>query len=121
MTDWIANFTQSGAQDKTLMPREARSLLDAGLWGIPEKAQAKSKLAAGDRLIVYIGAPDRIFLGDARIVSPWHDWTAAEAAVYPGTFGRGIALSDCRIWDKPVALQPAWSQTQGAATNPTAL
>jgi hypothetical protein len=126
MAEWILNFTRRGTKDKKLMPQQARGLLEIGLWGIPETAQAKDKLAASDRVLVYVGAPDRLFLGDARISSPWHHWTdtelGSEKERYPtaGSFGAGIALADCRIWEKPVPLQIAWPQTQGAKTNPKA-
>jgi hypothetical protein len=126
MAEWILNFTRGGTKDRKLMPGQARQLLEIGLWGIPETAQAKNKLAEGDRVLVYVGAPDRLFLGDARIASPWHHWTATELGAEnaqhatAGSFGAGITLTDCRIWEKPVPLQTAWPQTQGAKTNPKA-
>ncbi len=122
MGNWVVNFTKGGTQDKKLMPQQARKLLRAGLWGVPDTAQAKEKLAVGDRVLVYVGAPDRIFVGDARIAAPWHAWTPDEAQRYAGigTFGAGIALEACRVWDKPVALDAVWPDTQGAKTNPSA-
>src|SRR4051794_34531646 len=127
MTHWILNFTRGGTKLKKLMPEQAQKLLEIGLWGIPETAQARRSLAPGDRVLVYVGAPDRIFIGDATIASGWHEWTKAEgqdeATQYAeaGTFGAGIALSNCRIWDTPVELGQVWPRTQGASRNPNAV
>src|SRR5438046_820938 len=104
--DWILNYTRRGTKDKKLMPQQARKLLDLGLWGIPEAAQAKDKLSTGDRVLAYVGSPDRVFVGDAKIGAGWHLWTPEEAREYSaaGSFNAGIRLTDCRCWDKPVAL-----------------
>ena len=85
MADWILNFTKGGAKVKKQMPQQARDLLLVGLWGIPPTAQAKDKLAADDRVLAYVGAPDRVFIGEATIEAPWHEWTSDEAARYPMT------------------------------------
>ncbi len=120
--DWVLNFTRGGTRDKKLMPQQARKLLEIGLWGMPESAQAREKLSVGDRVLAYVGAPDRVFVGDAEIAAPWHSWTSEEAQTYAtaGSFHAGIRLTDCRLWDKPVPVQAVWPQTQGAQTNPNA-
>jgi hypothetical protein len=120
---WILNFTKGGAKIKTQMPQQARELLEIGLWGIPPTAQAKNKLATGDRVLAYVGAPDRVFIGDAFISAPWHEWTADEAARYPltATFTAGISLRDAHLWEKPVPLSSVWPEALGARTNPNAL
>jgi hypothetical protein len=90
--------------------------------GIPSTAQSKDKIAPGDRIVAFVGAPDRAFIGHAVVASPWHEWTDEEATVYPtvGTFSAGIALSDPVIWSKPLPLGAIWPSTQGAKTNPLA-
>jgi len=120
---WILNFTKGGAKVKKQMPQQVVNLLQAGLWGVPPTAQSKGKLAPGDRVVAYVGAPDRVFIGEATISSGWHEWTTDEAARYPMTsaFGAGIALADAKVWDKPVPLGSTWPNTEGAKTNPNAL
>lgn len=123
MANWILNFTKGGTKNKKQMPQQARNLFELGLWGVPATAQAKDKLAVGDRVIAYVGAPDRIFIGDATIAAPWHEWTPEESSRYAaaGTFTAGIALSNARIWEKPVPLASVWPKAEGASTNPNAL
>jgi hypothetical protein len=123
VADWILNFTKGGAKVKKQLPQQAREPLDIGLWGIPTTAQAKDKLAAGDRVLVYIGAPERVFIGHARIKAPWHEWSSSESESYPmnSTFAAGIALTDAEVWSKPVPLATVWPHTEGAKTNPGAL
>jgi Type I restriction enzyme R protein N terminus (HSDR_N) len=120
--DWVLNFTRSGTRDKKLMPQQARRLLELGLWGIPESAQAKEKFSAGDRVLAFVGAPDRVFVGDAKIAAGWHTWTPKEARAYApvGGFEAGLRLTDCRCWEKPLPIQAVWPQTQRARTNPQA-
>jgi hypothetical protein len=123
VASWILNFTKAGAKVKKQMPQQARQLLDVGLWGVPPTAQSKDKIAVGDRVLAYVGAPERVFIGDATVASGWHAWTPNEAATYPmsGTFGAGLALDNVSVWSKPVPLASVWPNTQGAKTNPKAL
>jgi hypothetical protein len=120
MAHWILNFTRRGTKDKKLMPQQAKKLLEAGMWGVPATAQAREKLAPGDRVLVYVGAPDRVFVGDATLNSTWHSWNHAEVAAYPGGFDAGVTLTDCRVWQKPLPLGNVWPQTAAAKTNPKA-
>jgi hypothetical protein len=121
MASYVLNFTRSGTKDKQGMPAQARQLLEAGFWGIPPTAQLKGKIVAGDRVLAFVGAPDRVFVGDAVVKAGYHAWTPEEAAVYPGTFEQGIALADARIWIKPVPIGSVWPQSQGFTTNPKPL
>ena len=77
----------------------------------------------GDRVLAYVGAPDRVFVGEAVIESAVHEWSSDERARYPmtGIFGIGLGLSQPQIWEESVPLASVWSETQGAKTNPNAL
>lgn len=123
MSDWVLNFTKGGVKHKKQLSAQARGLLDVSLWGIPQTAQARDKLAAGDRVLIYVGAPERVFIGHAMIAAGWHEWSPDEATRYPmtSTFAAGIALSDVVTWPKPVPLSSVWPMTEGAKTNPKAL
>jgi hypothetical protein len=79
---FILNFTRGGTKDKKAMPAQARQLLEVGLWGIPPNAQLRHKIAPRDRVLVYVGAPDRVFIGDAVVQKGYHEWTADELAKY---------------------------------------
>ena len=104
MATWLLNFVKGGTPQKKQLTAQARSLLEIGLWGIPSKSPAAQKLKAEDRVIAYVGAPERVYIGDAVISQDFHTWSAKEAAGYSlaGTFDAGISLKDVVIWDKPV-------------------
>lgn len=123
VADWILNFTKGGVKHKKQLSAQARELLGIGLWGIPTTAQARGKIAVGDRLLVYVGAPERVFVGHATVAAGWHEWSSEEAAQYPltSTFAAGIALDEAVAWPKPVPLASVWPGTEGAKTNPNAL
>jgi hypothetical protein len=118
MTDWIVNFTKAGAHNPSRMQREARALLNAGLWGIPATAPSKDKPMPGDRLLLFVGAPELAFVGDATIASSFHPWTPEESEIYPGTFDGGLALSDPHIYTTTVRLARIWSRTEASVKNP---
>jgi hypothetical protein len=103
------------------MAREARALLNAGLWGIPPTAPSRDKPEPGDRMLLFVGAPDLAFVGDATIASTFHEWTPEESDAYPGTFDAGVALTDPHIYTTTVRLARIWSRTEASAKNPKGL
>ena len=117
----MLNFTKAGVKVKKQLSAQARQLLEVQLWGVPPTAQARDKLAAGDRVLVFVGAPERVFIGDATIASGYHTWTPDEAATYPGTFEAGIVLANAGIWQKPVRLSNVWPKCEASESNPNAL
>ena len=108
MASWILNFTKGGAKLKKQMPQQARELLEVGLWGVPATAQAKDKIAGGDRVLAYVGAPDRVFIGEAVVGSGWHAWAPDEVARYPMTARhRGAAGTSRPAQVRPMEAAPA--------------
>ena len=77
----------------------------------------------GDRVIAYVGAPERLFVGDAVVERGYHRWREDEAARFPDWLGydHGITLVDVRIWPRAVPLMSVWPHMIGARTNPKAL
>jgi hypothetical protein len=118
---WLLNFVKAGTPQKKQLIAQARALLDAGLWGVPAKSPATHQLKQGDRVIAYVGAPERVFIGDALIDGSYHTWTADEAARYPisATFDAGVSLREASIWDKPVPLMTIWPTLVSSKKNPT--
>jgi hypothetical protein len=82
----------------------ASELLRSGMWGVDPGEHHAQALAAGDRVLVYAGAPRREFVGSAELGSAVHVWTPAEARVYPGSSSSGVALSRVEEWDPPVRM-----------------
>ena len=98
-------------------------MLSARLSGVPPKAQLRTQVRPGDRVIAYVGAPERLFVGDAVVEQGYHRWSEDEAARFPDWLGNdhGITLVDVRVWPRAVALMSVWPHTIGARTNPKAL
>jgi hypothetical protein len=79
-------------------------MLDAGLWGVGTDEPHREALAPGDCALIYLGAPDRVFLGRVVLGSAFHRWTADEARVFPGDAAAGVRLASVRRWDPPVPM-----------------
>jgi hypothetical protein len=64
----------------------------AKMWGVDADEQHRDALGVGDLALIYI-APDRVFIGRAEVVSAAHDWTPAEAMMYPADSRSGVLLA----------------------------
>jgi hypothetical protein len=94
-------------------PREeARRFLRAAMWGIDEHEPHRDALAPGDLVLVYLGAPERRFVGRAELASAAHDWTPSEAKAYPDDSRGGVLLAHVEEWDPPVAMSAVLSQIE---------
>jgi hypothetical protein len=92
-------------------PREqAAEFLRVRMWGIDADERHRNALAPGDLVLIYLGAPEREFIGRAELASSVHDWTAAEAQVYPGDSPSGVLLAQVEDWDPPVPMHTVLSQ-----------
>ena len=84
------------------------------MWGIDADERHRNALAAGDLILVYLGAPERTFIGRAELASAAHDWTPSEANVYPGDSLGGVLLTQVEDWDPPVPMSVVLSQIDPA-------
>jgi hypothetical protein len=80
------------------------------MWGIDADEPHCDALAAGDLVLVYLGAPGREFVGRAELASAVHDWTPSEAQAYPGDSPSGVSLAQVEEWDPPVPMSAVLSQ-----------
>ena len=80
------------------------------MWGIDADEPHRSALASGDLVLIYLGAPEREFIGRAQLASAAHDWTPSEAGVYPGDSPGGVLLARVEEWDPPVPMNAVLSQ-----------
>jgi hypothetical protein len=80
------------------------------MWGVDGDERHRSALAPGDLILVYLGAPERKFIGRAELASAVHDWTPAEAQAYPGDSPGGVLLAQVEEWDPPVPISTVLSQ-----------
>lgn len=88
--------------------------LRAGLWGVDRGEPHGSSLAAGDLVLIYLGAPDRELVGRAELASPVRDWTDAQARVRPDESRGGVVLARVEEWDPPVPMSAVLSQIDPA-------
>jgi len=76
----------------------------AGMWGVEEDEPHRGALAPGHLVLVYLGAPERVFVGRAQLASEFHAWTTSEAGAYPGASSAGVSLRHVEAWDPPVPM-----------------
>ncbi len=88
----------------------AAGFLGASMWGVDEDEPHRDALAAGDLVLIYLGAPDRVFIGRAELASAVHDWTPSEAQVYPGDSPSRVLLAQVEEWDPPVPMNNVLSK-----------
>lgn len=85
-------------------------LLRLGLWALRPEEPHGDALAPGDLALIYLAAPERVFVGRAELTSPVHGWSAEEAQAYPDSSASGVSLARVEIWDPPVPMGAVLSQ-----------
>ena len=80
------------------------------MWGIEADETDADALAPGDQVLIYLGAPERVFIGRAELASAVHDWTPSEAQACPGESTRGVSLAQVEKWDPPVPMHTVLSR-----------
>lgn len=117
MAHYLFNLVSNGGATRAASREKATIDLRARMWGIGPGEPLRDALAPGDLVLLYVGAPDRKFIGHAELASAFHDWTPAEAQVYPGEALGGVLLAEVEEWDPPVAMASVLSEidtTEGA-------
>ena len=104
MAHYLFNVVNGAAAERPDVRARAAGFLRARMWGIDADEPHRDALAAGDLVLVYLGAPDRTFIGHAELASAVHDWTASEARLYPGDSPSGVSLAQVEEWDPPVPM-----------------
>ena len=84
MAHYLFNFVKGDAAKAVALREQAARSLRLGMWGIDADERHGSALAPGDLVLIYLGAPEREFIGRAELASAAHDWSPSEAQAYPG-------------------------------------
>ncbi len=92
------------------MREHVTGLLRAGVWGIDVDQPHRDALAPGDLILIYLGAPEREFVGRAVLASRVHPWTPSEARAYRGDSPSGVTLAQVEEWDPPVSMGAVLAQ-----------
>jgi hypothetical protein len=112
---YLFNFVKRGDKAKRPPLREqAAGLLRVRMWGIDADERHRSALASGDLVLIYLGPPERLFIGRAELGSAVHEWTPSEAQVYQGDCASGVLLARVEEWDPPVPMNTVLSQINPA-------
>ncbi|MFG1624612.1 hypothetical protein [Kribbella sp. NPDC049227] len=110
MAQYLFNLLQADAANGQAVRELAAGFMRVGMWGIdPDEAHAHA-LAPGDQILIYLGAPDRVFIGRAELASAVHDWTPSEAQECPDNSTRGVLLTHVEEWDPPVSMRTVLSR-----------
>ena len=88
------------------------------MWGITEANPSRSRLAVGDKALVYVGAPEQAVIASATLGSGWQTWTEEEARRYPGKFPAGVVFSDANVFRRPVPLRSVLDSLSFRESNP---
>jgi hypothetical protein len=89
---------------------QATGFLRVRMWGIDADEKHRDALAPGDLVLIYLAAPERLFIGRAELASAVHEWTPPEARVYPGDSPGGVLLALVEDWDPPVPMETVLTQ-----------
>ncbi len=111
---YIFNFVRGDAAKGSALREQAAGFLRLRMWGIDADERHGNTLAPGDLILIYLGAPEREFIGRAELASAAHDWTPSEAQVYPGDSPSGVSLAQVEEWDPPVPMNAVLSQIDPA-------
>ena len=110
----LFNVVNRGDDDGTRVREQSAWFLRIRMWGINPDERHSDALAPGDLVLLYLGAPDREFVGHAELASAVHAWTPSEARVYPGDFPVGVLLAEVEEWIPPVPMSTVLSQIDPA-------
>jgi hypothetical protein len=114
MAHYLFNVMSADAATGTALREQTAGFLRARMWGIDADERHRDSLAPGDLVLLYLGAPDRQFIGRAELASAVHDWTPSEARVYPGDSPGGVLLAEVEEWDPPVPMHTVLAQIDPA-------
>jgi hypothetical protein len=110
---YLFNFVTRDAAKGPALREQAAGFLRVRMWGVDADEPHRDALAPGDLILIYLGAPERKFIGRAELASAVHDWKPSEAQVYPGDSPNGVLLALVEEW-APVPMNTVLSQIDPA-------
>ena len=114
MAHYLFNVVRGDEAPGPALREEATALLRIRMWGIDADEPHRKALVAGDLTLIYLGAPERKFIGRAELASEAHDWKPSEAQVYPGDSPGGVLLAQVEEWEPPVPVSTVLSRIDPA-------
>lgn len=111
MNYWIFTVTEQ-KDEKTWVP--ARGIFNLRMedrfWGLAEKTPNRKNLSKGDKVVYYIGLPEKVFAGIAVLASPCLELSESQSGKYAHgkefyTQDYGVLLEDIEKWEKPKSVE----------------
>ena len=114
MTHCLFNRVEGYAANGSAPREVATEFLRVGMWGVGADEPHRDALAPGDLVLIYLGAPDRMFVGRAELGSAVHEWTPSEAQLYPGNSAADVLLTQIQQWHPRVPMKTVLSHIDPA-------
>jgi len=105
MAFYLFNFATEEAAETRPQREQAVALLRTGMWDIDPDTPHRDALAPGDLALVYVAAPDRVFIGRAELASAVQRLTSTQTHSDGDDLRSGVVLSHVEEWDPPVPMQ----------------
>ena len=115
---YIFKLVKEDAARGSELREQAVGFMRLRMWGIGADERHRHGLAPGDLVLIYLGAPEREFIGRAELASATHDWTPSEAEAYPGDSTSGVLLAQVEEWTPAVALDTVVQRIDPTASQP---
>src|SRR5436190_1794651 len=114
MSCYIFNVVSSDGAPPPALREQVSRTIRARMWAIDGDERHRDALAPGDLVLIYLGAPERKFIGRAELASAVRAWTPAEGQTYAGDSPAGVLLAQVEEWDPPVPMSAVLSQIDRA-------
>ena len=75
---YLFNARKGDAATGSVPGELAPAAMRVRMWGVDPDEPHRDALAPGDLVLIYLGAPERVFIGSAELVSAVHDWTSSD-------------------------------------------
>lgn len=103
MAFWLFNLVPTDSAPLRAGER-AVELLEARRWEIGGDEPHRDALSPGDRVLIYLAAPARVFIARAELASPVQPLASDRPGPAEASGRSGVLLGEVEWWDPPVAM-----------------
>ncbi len=111
MAFYLFNYAIAPGDEAPTARERAVERLRSGAWDVDPGTPHRDALSPGDLALVYVAAPERVFIGRAELASAVQALTPADG----GDLRSGVVLSDVEEWDPPVPMQTVLARIDRSA------
>lgn len=110
MNYWIFTVTEQKDGKTWVQAEEIFKLrMKDRFWGLAEKTPNRKNLSKGDKVVYYVGLPQKVFAGTATLASSCFELRDSQKKEYAHgkefyTQDYGVLLDDIEIWHKPKSV-----------------